>query len=126
MLTTDDVVAVEETGGALPPLKWDQCLFEQVVMGHRFAEEWDARYPAQGQTTADTPPGYITLYSNFFGDGNFRLLATHFLGDILQYYGFHIPKLSPMCMVSVWHFEFVCQSQGEEPTVDKFRAFYQL
>ncbi|MFS7935788.1 hypothetical protein Hanom_Chr05g00407691 [Helianthus anomalus] len=31
MSTVDDAVAVEETGGALPPLKWDQGLIEQVV-----------------------------------------------------------------------------------------------
>ncbi|KAJ0680397.1 hypothetical protein HanPI659440_Chr16g0623721 [Helianthus annuus] len=29
-------------------------------------------------------------------------------------------------MVRIWHFEFVCRLQGEEPTVDKFRVFYQL
>ncbi|MFS8022492.1 hypothetical protein Hanom_Chr16g01440051 [Helianthus anomalus] len=31
-----------------------------------------------------------------------------------------------MGMVRIQHFEFICRSQGEEPTVDKFRAFYQL
>ncbi|MFS7960450.1 hypothetical protein Hanom_Chr08g00703291 [Helianthus anomalus] len=31
-----------------------------------------------------------------------------------------------MGIVRVRNFEFVCQSQGEEPTVNKFRAFYQL
>ncbi|KAJ0863674.1 hypothetical protein HanPSC8_Chr12g0532801 [Helianthus annuus] len=34
--------------------------------------------------------------------------------------------MSPMCMMRVRHFEFVCRSQGEEPTVDKSRVFYQL
>ncbi|KAJ0797678.1 hypothetical protein HanPI659440_Chr04g0176511 [Helianthus annuus] len=29
-------------------------------------------------------------------------------------------------MVRVRHFEFLCQSHGIEPTVEKFRAFYQL
>ncbi|MFS7898544.1 hypothetical protein Hanom_Chr03g00235561 [Helianthus anomalus] len=29
-------------------------------------------------------------------------------------------------MVRVRHFEFVCRSQGLEPTVEKFRVFYQL
>ncbi|MFS7997204.1 hypothetical protein Hanom_Chr12g01138921 [Helianthus anomalus] len=32
MSAVDDVVTVEETGGALPPLKWDQGLFEQVEL----------------------------------------------------------------------------------------------
>ncbi|MFS8022493.1 hypothetical protein Hanom_Chr16g01440061 [Helianthus anomalus] len=83
MLMADEAVMVKETGGGLPPLKWDQGLFEQVVRGHQFAEEWDTRYPAQGQTAADAPPGYITLFADFFGESNFRLPATHFLGNIL-------------------------------------------
>ncbi|MFS7938824.1 hypothetical protein Hanom_Chr05g00444271 [Helianthus anomalus] len=44
----------------------------------------------------------------------------------LQYYSFHVSQLSPMGMVRVRHFEFVCRSHGEEPTVDKIGAFYQL
>ncbi|KAJ0677320.1 hypothetical protein HanRHA438_Chr12g0539421 [Helianthus annuus] len=34
--------------------------------------------------------------------------------------------MSPAGMVRVRHFEFLCRSQGMEPTVEKFRAFYQL
>ncbi|MFS8010246.1 hypothetical protein Hanom_Chr14g01294791 [Helianthus anomalus] len=34
--------------------------------------------------------------------------------------------MSPMGMVRVRHFKFLCTSQGLEPTVEKFRAFYQL
>ncbi|MFS7982523.1 hypothetical protein Hanom_Chr10g00964031 [Helianthus anomalus] len=29
-------------------------------------------------------------------------------------------------MVWIHHFEFACRSQGVEPTVEWFRAFYQL
>ncbi|MFS7952845.1 hypothetical protein Hanom_Chr07g00611691 [Helianthus anomalus] len=105
--------------------KWDQGLFEQVVRGHQFVDEWDTQYPAQRQMAADAPPGYITLFAEFFGDGNFRLPTTHFLGNILQYYAFYISQLSPMGMVRIQHFMFVCWSQGEEPTGDKFRTFYQ-
>ncbi|MFS7987662.1 hypothetical protein Hanom_Chr11g01025521 [Helianthus anomalus] len=92
----------------------------------QFAPEWDARYPAQGQSVVDAPPGYITLFADFFSEGNFRVPETHFLGNILQYYGFHISHMSPIGMVRVRHFEFVCQSQGEDPTVEKFRSVYQL
>ncbi|MFS7984202.1 hypothetical protein Hanom_Chr11g00983731 [Helianthus anomalus] len=95
MSIVDDVTTVEETGGPLPPLKWDQGL-----------------YPSHGQTAADAPRGYITLYSDFFGEGNFRLSATHFLGAILHHYAFHISQLSPMGMVRIKHFEFVCPAQG--------------
>ncbi|KAJ0754216.1 hypothetical protein HanPI659440_Chr09g0344371 [Helianthus annuus] len=34
--------------------------------------------------------------------------------------------MSPMGMVRVRHFDFLCRSQGLEPSVEKFRAFYQL
>ncbi|XP_035834057.1 uncharacterized protein LOC118482608 [Helianthus annuus] len=112
--------------GPVPVLKWDLGLFEQIVRSFRFPPEWDARYPAQGQTAADAPPGYITLYEDFFLQGNFRLPATNFLGSILSYYQFHISQMSPPGMVRVRHFEFLCQSHGIEPTVDKFRSFYQL
>ncbi|MFS7912971.1 hypothetical protein Hanom_Chr02g00136211 [Helianthus anomalus] len=66
MSMADEVVIVEETGGGLPQLKWDQGLFEEVVRGHQFAKEWDARYSAQGQTAIDAPSGYITLFADFF------------------------------------------------------------
>ncbi|KAJ0680696.1 hypothetical protein HanPI659440_Chr16g0627231 [Helianthus annuus] len=33
--------------------------------------------------------------------------------------------MSPMGMVHVRHFEFVCRSQGMESTIEKFRVFYQ-
>ncbi|KAJ0502242.1 hypothetical protein HanRHA438_Chr11g0512921 [Helianthus annuus] len=112
--------------GPVPVLRWDLGLFEQIVRSFRFPPEWDARYPAQGQTAADAPPGYITLYEDFFLQGNFRLPATNFLGSILSYYNFHISQMSPPGMVRVRHFEFLCRSHGIEPSVDKFRAFYQL
>ncbi|KAF5762585.1 hypothetical protein HanXRQr2_Chr16g0778391 [Helianthus annuus] len=34
--------------------------------------------------------------------------------------------MSPPDMVRVRHFKFLCRSHGIEPTVEKFRAFYQL
>ncbi|KAL9994926.1 hypothetical protein Hdeb2414_s0857g00954751 [Helianthus debilis subsp. tardiflorus] len=119
-----EVATSEE--GPVPVLKWDLGLFEQIVRSFRFPPEWDARYPAQGQTAADAPPGYITLYEDFFLQGNFRLPATNFLGSILSHYNFHISQLSPPGMVRVRHFEFLCWSHGIEPSVEKFRAFYQL
>ncbi|KAM0067681.1 hypothetical protein Hdeb2414_s0002g00064131 [Helianthus debilis subsp. tardiflorus] len=48
------------------------------------------------------------------------------MASILHLYGFHISQMSPMGMVRVRHFEFLCRSQGQEPIVEKFRAFYQL
>ncbi|KAJ0567764.1 hypothetical protein HanIR_Chr06g0288581 [Helianthus annuus] len=125
-MTEEHQEAVSTEEGPVPVLKWDLGLFEQFVRGFRFPPEWDARYPAQGQTAADAPLGYITLYEDFFLQGNFRLPATNFLGNILHYYNFHLSQMSPPGMVRVRHFEFLCRSHGIEPTVEKFRAFYQL
>ncbi|MFS7936734.1 hypothetical protein Hanom_Chr05g00419261 [Helianthus anomalus] len=65
-MSAEDVTLIEETGGPLPLLKWDQGLFEQVTRGQQFPVEWVARYPSQGQTAADALLGYITLYGDFF------------------------------------------------------------
>ncbi|KAJ0511807.1 hypothetical protein HanIR_Chr11g0556161 [Helianthus annuus] len=48
------------------------------------------------------------------------------MGHILHHYNFHLSQMSPPGMVRVRHFEFLCHSHGIEPSVDKFRAFYQL
>ncbi|KAJ0576765.1 hypothetical protein HanIR_Chr05g0228161 [Helianthus annuus] len=125
-MTEEHQEAVSSEEGPVPVLKWDLGLFEQIVRSFRFPPEWDARYPAQGQTAADAPPGYITLYEDFFLQGNFRLPATNFMGSILHHYNFHLSQMSPPGMVRVRHFEFLCRSHGIEPTVEKFRAFYQL
>ncbi|MFS7998295.1 hypothetical protein Hanom_Chr12g01151981 [Helianthus anomalus] len=90
----------------------------QITRGFRFPPEWDTRYPGQNQTAADAPPGYITLFEDFFLQGNFRLSATNFMAHILQYYGFHISQMSPPDMVSVRHFEFLCRAHEIEPTVE--------
>ncbi|MFS7921136.1 hypothetical protein Hanom_Chr03g00233181 [Helianthus anomalus] len=125
-MTEEHQESVSSEEGPVPVLKWDLGLFEQIVRSFWFPPEWDARYPAQGQTAADAPPGYITLYEDFFLQGNFRLPATNFMGSILHHYNFHLSQMSPPGMVRVRHFEFLCRSHGIEPTVEKFRAFYQL
>ncbi|MFS7967286.1 hypothetical protein Hanom_Chr09g00783991 [Helianthus anomalus] len=48
------------------------------------------------------------------------------MATILSFYGFHISQMSPMGMVRVRHFEFLCWSHGLEPDLAKFRAMYQL
>ncbi|KAF5806935.1 hypothetical protein HanRHA438_Chr05g0236441 [Helianthus annuus] len=120
----DEETQLEE--GPLPVRRLDQGLFEQITIGFGFPSEWDARYPSQGQTAADAPRRYITLFEDFFLQGNFRLPATEFMAHILHYYGFHISQRSPLGMVRVRHFEFLCRCHEIEPAVDKFRVFYQL
>ncbi|MFS7978020.1 hypothetical protein Hanom_Chr10g00910771 [Helianthus anomalus] len=90
-MAEEEVVLVEEGAGLVP-----------------FPVEWDARYPLQDQTIADSPPGYISLFPDFFLDGIFRLPTTTFMVSILHFYGFHISQLSPIGMVRIRHFEFIC------------------
>ncbi|KAM0055878.1 hypothetical protein Hdeb2414_s0006g00211251 [Helianthus debilis subsp. tardiflorus] len=94
---------VEE--GPLPVLKWDKGLFEHITRGFQFPSEWDARYPRQGQTAADAPPGYITLFEDFFVQGNFRLPAMEFMASILHFYAKKI-LLNPPKSFHDWKMKF--------------------
>ncbi|MFS7889166.1 hypothetical protein Hanom_Chr00s000003g01603781 [Helianthus anomalus] len=110
----------------LPPLKWPRETFDSMVRNFKFPDSWGARYPDEGQTAADAPAGYITLFWDFFVAGNFRLPVTKFFLEILSYYKFHISQMHPIGMVRVRHFEFVCRSMHIKPTVNRFRVFHQM
>ncbi|KAF5790225.1 hypothetical protein HanXRQr2_Chr09g0380641 [Helianthus annuus] len=110
----------------LPPLRWPREAFDGLVRNFKFPDSWDARYPDEGQTAADAPAGYITLFWDFFAAGNFRLPVTKFFLEILPYYKFHISQMHPIGMVRVRHFEFVCRTMHIEPTVTHFRVFHQM
>ncbi|MFS7994806.1 hypothetical protein Hanom_Chr12g01110431 [Helianthus anomalus] len=77
-------------------------------------------------TALDAPPGYITLYSYFFKEGNFRLPITKFIGEVLTCYGLHIFQISPAGMPRITHFEFICRAQRLIPSVDMFNVFYYV
>ncbi|KAJ0565856.1 hypothetical protein HanIR_Chr06g0267251 [Helianthus annuus] len=116
----------EEMSAELPPLKWPRATFDGLIQNFRFPESWGALYPEEGQTAADAPAGYITLFWDFFCEGNFRLPVTKFFLEILGYYKLHISQLHPIGVVRVRHFEFVCQTMHIEPTVPRFRVFHQM
>ncbi|KAJ0735265.1 hypothetical protein HanPI659440_Chr11g0430171 [Helianthus annuus] len=116
----------EEMSSELPPLKWPRGSFDGLMRNLKFPESWGALYPEEGQTAADAPSGYITLFWDFFCDGNFHLPATTFLLDILTFYNIHLSQLHPIGMVRVRHFEFVCRTMNIEPTVPRFRVFHQM
>ncbi|MFS7934952.1 hypothetical protein Hanom_Chr05g00397711 [Helianthus anomalus] len=63
--STEDMVA------ELPPLKWFRATFDGLIHHFRFPESWGALFPDEGQTEADTPARYITLFWDFFSAGNF-------------------------------------------------------
>ncbi|KAJ0609197.1 hypothetical protein HanRHA438_Chr03g0138251 [Helianthus annuus] len=116
----------EEMSSELPPLKWPRGSFDGLMRNLKLPESWGALYPEEGQTAADAPSGYITLFWDFFCDGNFRLPATTFLLDILTFYNIHLSQLHPIGMVRVRHFEFVCRTMNIEPTVPRFMVFHQM
>ncbi|KAJ0614497.1 hypothetical protein HanIR_Chr02g0063101 [Helianthus annuus] len=118
--------SAEEMVVKLPPLKWSRETIDGLIQNFRFPESWDAPYPDEGQTTADAPAGYITLFWDFFSLGNFRLPVTKFFLDILAYYKFHISQMHPIGMARVRNFEFVCRTMHIEPSVTRFRVFHQM
>ncbi|MFS7969848.1 hypothetical protein Hanom_Chr09g00813971 [Helianthus anomalus] len=86
----------EEMSAELPPLMWPRTSFDGLVQNLRFPENWGALYPEEGQTAADAPAGYITLFWDFFCEGNFRLPIMKCFLEILGYYKFHISQLHPI------------------------------
>ncbi|MFS7935732.1 hypothetical protein Hanom_Chr05g00407031 [Helianthus anomalus] len=128
------VVAVEEDedddggaiGGSLPVLKWSKHYFDNLMLSLQMPREFGAIYPQEGDTGADAPAGYITLWAEFFYDGNLRLPTTVFVADILEYYKIHISQLSPFGMFRIRNFEYTFHALGLAVTVENFRRFYQL
>ncbi|KAJ0858645.1 hypothetical protein HanRHA438_Chr13g0603351 [Helianthus annuus] len=90
-------------GGGLPVLKW-----------------------FKGDTGADTPAGYVTMWADFFLDGNLRLPLTVFVAEVLKWYKIHISQLSSFEMIRVRNFEYTFCALVMEPVVEDFWRFYQL
>ncbi|KAJ0821061.1 hypothetical protein HanPSC8_Chr16g0715551 [Helianthus annuus] len=124
------LVAEEEeegaAGGGLPALKWTRKSFDRLMLEVQMPSEYGARYPSEGDTGADAPAGYVTMWSDFFGDCNLRLPLTVFVVDILEWYKVHISQVSPLGMIRIRNFEFTFRALGIEPTVGDFRRFYQM
>ncbi|KAJ0469124.1 hypothetical protein HanIR_Chr14g0704481 [Helianthus annuus] len=124
-------VAVEEeeggvAGGGLPKLKWTKKTFDRLMLDVQMPPEYGAFYPSEGDTGADAPAGYVTLWADFFGDCNLRLPLTVFVVEILEWYKIHISQLSPFGMIRIRNFESTFRALGIEPTVGDFRWFYQM
>ncbi|KAM0020769.1 hypothetical protein Hdeb2414_s0025g00670731 [Helianthus debilis subsp. tardiflorus] len=107
-------------------INWKEEEFHNLVKGHNFRPEWEARYPPSGSTALDAPSGFITLYAGFFREGNFRLPVTKFLAAVLKGYGLHISQINAIGLPRITHFEFVCRSYRVEPTFEMFNTFYSV
>ncbi|KAF5769516.1 hypothetical protein HanXRQr2_Chr14g0649201 [Helianthus annuus] len=124
-------VVVEEeeegaAGGGLPALKWTRKSFDRLMLDVQMPPEYGAVYPSEGDTGADAPAGYVTMWADFFGDCNLRLPLTVFVVEVLEWYKVHISQMSPFVMIRIRNFEFTFRALGIEPTVGDFRRFYQL
>ncbi|MFS8004367.1 hypothetical protein Hanom_Chr13g01224921 [Helianthus anomalus] len=91
-----------------------------------FRSEWGAQFPTQNSTALDAPPGYITLYTAFFREGNFRLPMKKFTGEVLTNYGLHISQINTLWLPQITHFEFICRANCIEPTFEMFNIFYYV
>ncbi|KAJ0570426.1 hypothetical protein HanHA300_Chr05g0177841 [Helianthus annuus] len=77
-------------GGGLPVLKWSKGGFGTLMTSIQMPKEYGAIYPQEGDTGADAPAGFITLWAEFFYDGNLRLPFTVFVAEVLEFYQIHI------------------------------------
>ncbi|KAJ0790199.1 hypothetical protein HanPI659440_Chr05g0212741 [Helianthus annuus] len=127
--SSSPVVAKEEGGGAsgggLPVLKWPRSSFNRLILDVQMPPEYGALYPSEGDTGADAPAGYVTMWADFFGDCNLRLPLTVFVVEVLEWYKIHISQLSPLGMIRIRNFESTFRALGIEPSVGDFRRFYQ-
>ncbi|KAJ0880496.1 hypothetical protein HanRHA438_Chr10g0463801 [Helianthus annuus] len=93
-------------GGGLPVLKWTTGGFKTLMTTIQIADDWKVSYPQEGDTSVDAPAGYITLWADFFTEGNLRLPVTVFVAEVLEYYHLHISQLSPFGMFQIRNFEY--------------------
>ncbi|MFS7922792.1 hypothetical protein Hanom_Chr03g00253161 [Helianthus anomalus] len=124
------LVAEEEgkgtTGGGLPVLQWTRKSFDRLMRDIQMPPQYGALYPSEGDTGADAPTGYVTMWADFFGDCNLRLPLTVFVVEVLEWYKIHISQLSLLGMIRIRNFESTFRALGIEPVVGDFRRFYQM
>ncbi|KAJ0912476.1 hypothetical protein HanRHA438_Chr06g0274771 [Helianthus annuus] len=109
-------VAAEEeeggnAGGGLPVLKWTKKTFDRLMLDVQMPPEYGAFYPSEGDTGADAPAGYVTLWADFFDFGVVQ--DPHF-------------STESVCYIRIRNFESTFRALGIEPTVGDFRRLYQM
>ncbi|KAF5781732.1 hypothetical protein HanXRQr2_Chr11g0487231 [Helianthus annuus] len=86
------LVAVEEeaegdaSGEKLPVLRWSKSFFDNILRDTQMPPEYGAIYPQEGETGADAPTGYVTLWADFFGFCHLRLSLTVFVVEVLEWF----------------------------------------
>ncbi|KAF5767230.1 hypothetical protein HanRHA438_Chr14g0631851 [Helianthus annuus] len=107
-------------------INWRNEELHNIIQQFSYPSDWGIQFPNPGSTTLDAPPGYMTLYADFFREVNFRLPMSKFIGDVLTGYGLHISQINALGLPRITHFEFICLAQRVEPTFEKFNVFYYV
>ncbi|KAJ0466414.1 hypothetical protein HanPSC8_Chr14g0595921 [Helianthus annuus] len=79
---------------------WREDKLNNLIQNFGLSSDWGIQFLTPNSTALDAPLGYMTLYADFFREGNFRLPVSKFIG------------------------EFICCANRVEPTFEKFNTFY--
>ncbi|KAL9999904.1 hypothetical protein Hdeb2414_s0455g00897571 [Helianthus debilis subsp. tardiflorus] len=101
-------------------------MFDNLLRDTQMPPEYGAMYPHEGETAADAPAGYVTIWANFFGVCDLRMLLTVFIAEVLEWFKLHTSQLSPFGMMPIRNFEHTFRAFGIEPTVGDFQWFDQM
>ncbi|MFS7921511.1 hypothetical protein Hanom_Chr03g00237611 [Helianthus anomalus] len=93
-------------------INWKEEEFQNLVRDLGFRSEWGAQFPTPNSTALGAPPGYVTLYADFFREGNFRLPMTKFTREVLTNYGLHISQINALGLPRFNLFYFVSYTSG--------------
>ncbi|KAM0008112.1 hypothetical protein Hdeb2414_s0121g00803081 [Helianthus debilis subsp. tardiflorus] len=105
-------------------INWREDELNNLIQNFGFSSDWGV--PTANCTALDAPPGFMTLYADFFWEGNFCLPMSKFIGEVLIGYGLHISQINVLGLPRITHFEFICRAQKIEPTFEKFNVFYYV
>ncbi|MFS8021503.1 hypothetical protein Hanom_Chr16g01428131 [Helianthus anomalus] len=103
---------------------WRKDELNNLVQNFGLSSDWGVQFPTPNSTALDAPLGYMSLYADFFREGNFRLQISKFIGEVLTSYGLHISQISTLGLSRVTHFEFICRANCVEPSFKNFNDFY--
>ncbi|KAJ0447969.1 hypothetical protein HanRHA438_Chr17g0818761 [Helianthus annuus] len=105
-------------------INWKEDEMNNLVQNFGFSSDWVVQFPTPNSTALDAPPWYMTLYAEFFREGNFRIPRSKFIEEVLTCYGLHISQINTLGLPQLTHFEFICRANRIEPTFEKFNVFY--
>ncbi|MFS7994542.1 hypothetical protein Hanom_Chr12g01107281 [Helianthus anomalus] len=107
-------------------INWREDELNILIQNFGFSSDWGVQFPTANCTALDAPTGFMTLYADFFREGNFCLPMSKFIGEVLTGYGLHISQINALGLPRVTHFEIICRAQKIEPTFEKFNVFYYV